>query len=154
MRLVIATILVLASVAWVAFLFQPAVASDARARIAMIEDAPSKWLDYASGSVRSGPKLIFVTQEACLPCEALLKRLESMDLTAFVCIKVNATYQPELAAALQSTRFPHVLVYEANGNLKSSYIGDDVICPEGSLRYPVEPVQYTQPVRYVPTSGC
>lgn len=86
------------------------------------------WMSYAAGQAemkRSGKGcLIFVTADACAPCKSLEKTVASLDTSSLVRIKVNATNEPGLAAALNATSFPLLAVYGPDQVKRTSAIGD------------------------------
>lgn len=107
----------------------------------------SGWLDYRTGypeAKRMGrPSIIFVTTADCPPCKALEKTLAGLDLSRFVCIKIDASREPALAAAMQSAAFPHLAIYGADGELRSSRINPTAEAIRADLATAFAPIQPT-----------
>lgn len=86
-----------------------------------------RWVNYVTGKAKVDrerlPCIIFVTQDGCPPCKALEANFEQVDTTGYVCIKVNATRDPHIAAALFADQFPRLITYGEAGQLRVSVNG-------------------------------
>lgn len=124
------------------------------------------WLgNYAAAHAKATreklPMLVVVSTTDCPPCRELERTLATVDLTGFVCVKIDAATRPDLLPAFGVTRFPSLVVSGPGPGLawRSTTAGAlDAGTIRGLLAPPLNS-SFAAPLRFSPVSvvrsaGC